>query len=322
MMTRLPFAWLMSVVVSSQLQWAPAAQAGADPAENLDLFLRAADNSTGNVLSGEDCSALQGLLESRDSESKRWQKRAEDFHQAHCRAQGENTRSSSSSPNLSDKGADAIWDGSALCNSADERLIHCEHRGENGRGLLVYAGRNSWDNSPTLVCAHYEATYRSPFEHEQQVASRCVVTEFDWRYEGLRSDVYGVKNWLYQKTLHSPLQIPAALKSQCSEVFPDAIYCTPTLIVFPESDPNRVSTCQLNTNDRILGLGAILRVGSWNSRWVCESKSLIEPDKDARLSVEERQCVPDHLGQQKTPYCRFPYMPVARRPIRTYLETK
>jgi hypothetical protein len=310
----------MSFLVTSQLQLAPQAQAGFNPAENLDLFLRASDISSGNVLNLDDCLALRLMSESRDADPNRWQKRAQAFYQAHCGEKGEKSGSAADSPTLVDKSADAIWDGTALCNTADSRLIHCEHRGENGRGLLVYAGRDSLENSPTLVCAHFEATYRSPFEHEQQIAARCVVTEFDWRYEGLRSDVYGVKNWLQQKTAHSPLQIPGALKSQCTEVFPDAIYCTPTLIVFPESDPTRVSTCQLSTHDRVLGLGAVLRVGSWNSRWVCESRSLITPDKDTRLSIEERACVPDHLGQHKTSYCRFPYMPVARKPLRTYIE--
>ncbi|MBM3383165.1 MAG: hypothetical protein FJY29_12110 [Betaproteobacteria bacterium] len=315
-------AWLMSIGVLSQLHWVSSVQAGSKPAEYLDLFLRASENSQGESLMSEDCLALRSLTEVQSTESVRWRKRAQTFFQARCAEQLTGKMGFEDAPALSDKSADAIWDGTALCSAGDQRLIRCEHRGENGRGLLVYAGRDSWDNSPTLVCAHVEATYRSPFEHEQQVAARCVVTEFDWRYEGLRSDVYGVINWLLQKAPHAPLQIPAALKSQCTEVFPDAIYCTPTLIVFPETDPTRVGICQLNTHDRVLGLGAILKIGSWNSHWVCESKSLIVPDMDSRLSVEERQCVPDHLGQHKTPYCRFPYMPVARKPVRTYIETR
>lgn len=322
MISRSLVLWTMSsFFVSSQLPWISVAQATVEIETQLDLFLRASELPSETTLSAEDCSALKNLSHSASRSEVRLQKRAKEFFSAHCSQSGEAKGASEDNTPFSDKSGNDIWDGTAQCQTSDERLIHCEHRGENGRGLVVYTGRNSLENSPSLVCAHFEGTYRSPFEQEQQIAARCVVTEFDWRYEGMRSDVYGVKNWLYQKVAHSPLQIPAALKSQCAEVFPDAIYCTPSLIVFPESDTTRVSICQLNTLDRVFGLGAILRVGSWNSRWICESKSLMVPNQDERLSVEERQCVPDHLGQHKTPYCRFPYMPVARRPVRTYLES-
>jgi hypothetical protein len=216
---------------------------------------------------------------------------------------------------------DAIWDGQAVCAAGDEQVLQCEHGSANGRGVFVYSGSESPDNHPTLVCVHFEASYLRPFEREQLVDARCVVTEFDWRYESQRSDVVGIRNWATSAVNHAPMQIPAALKNQCNQVFPDALYCTPTLIIFPDtSSRSRVGICRLRTSDSVLGLGALLRIGSWNSRWECESKSLDVPDRDERLTVEERSCIPDHLGRQQNPFCRFPYLPVARRPVRTFLD--
>lgn len=303
----------------------PVAMASQDVSSTLNLFLRAAQSNSGQRMIDSDCSELRTLAENRDANFSRYSKEAESFLQARCGAKSKGSPvhedqepPQSTTPDLQD----SVWDGTALCQTADERVLHCEHRGENGRGMFVYAGQPSLENSPSLVCAHFEATYRSPFELEQQVAARCVVTAFDWRYESQRSDALGIKTWLASRVNHSPLQIPAALKKQCAAVFPDALYCTPTLIVFPESDSTRVGVCQLKTHDRVFGLGALLRIGSWNSRWECESKSTLLPDEDERLSVEERSCVPDHLGQQMTPFCRLPYMPVARKPLRTYIETR
>ncbi len=313
----------ISILISAGVL--PVAMASQDVSSALNLFLRAAQSNSGQRMSDSDCSELRAIAENSDTNFSRFKKEAESFLQVRC---GNERRGSlayedsippqAANPDLQD----TVWDGTALCQTADERVLHCEHRGENGRGMFVYAGQSLLENSPSLVCAHFEATYRSPFELEQQVAARCVVTEFDWRYEAQRSDALGIKNWLASRVNHSPLQIPDALKKQCAAVFPDALYCTPTLIVFPESDSTRVGVCQLKTYDRVFGLGALLRIGSWNSRWECESKSTLLPDKDDRLSVEERSCVPDHLGRQMTPFCRFPYMPVARKPLRTYIETR
>lgn len=302
------------------------AHASENPTEALNLFLRAAESSPKQQLSENDCESLKTLISSSKILDQRYKVQASDYHRLLCRHQNESPRNREDDPLGQTQGsadpAHLIWDGTALCQTADERLLHCEHKPESGRGLFVYAGRSSLENSPSLVCVHYEASYRSPFELEQQVAARCVVSEFDWRYEASRSDVLGIKNWLQADVAHHPLEIPAALKEQCVSVFQDAIYCTPTFIVFPETDPTRVGICHLKTVDRVFGLGALLRIGSWNSRWECESKSLQVPDRDERLSVEERSCVPDHLGRQQTPFCRFPYLPVARRPVRTYIDIR
>lgn len=297
----------------------------AETAEKLNLFLRAMEESPAVKIGAQDCVQLKEIASSLESGSSRFRSTAERFLRSSCDGEGSQLAHQEDQDRPASKLDDpvnVVWDGVALCQTANERILHCEHKAGGGRGLFVYAGQDSLENSPSLVCVHYEATYHSPFEREQEVSARCVVTEFDWRYESSRSDVVGIKNWLSADVMHSPIQIPAALKQQCSSVFPDALYCTPTLIVFPETDSTRVGICQLKTHDRLFGLGPILRVGSWNSRWDCESKSLVIPNPDERLSVEERQCVPDHLGRQQKPYCRLPYLPVARRPLRTYLEVK
>lgn len=288
----------------------------------LNALLAAESLSSGEDLAKNDCSALAAVLQDSQAHSQRYKEVAREAFAEHCKNKGEEKDKSQDAP--SDTASQSknfqVWDGAALCRSSDERIQVCEHGSSNGRGLFVYSSTRSLENRPSLVCAHFESNYRNPFEHEQLIDGRCVITEFDWRYESARSDVYGVQNWLKSEVNHTALEIPAALKTQCSQVFPDAIYCTPTFIVFPESDESRVGVCRLQTQDRVLGLGAILRVGRWNSQWDCQSISMLVPDRDSRLSTAQRECVPDHLGEIQTRFCRFPYLPVARRPVRTYME--
>lgn len=314
-----------SILIAASLHLMPTPALGmADEraSEFLNLFLRATDGSSSGALSKEECGRLVEFSLMKSGEIARFQMVASQLFMQRCGEEVRSRRQEDGSLQHQDRNpvSGDVWDGIAVCAQGNEQILQCEHRASNGRGIFVYAGRATPENSPTLVCVHFEATYRRPFEREQLVDARCVVTEFDWRYEALRSDVSGIGNWMTKPVNHSPVQIPAALKEQCSQVFPDALYCTPTLIVFPETSGRSVGICHLKTHDSILGLGSLLKIGSWNSRWKCESKNLDIPDRDLRLSVEERSCVPDHLGQQRSPFCRFPYLPVARRPLRTFLE--
>lgn len=288
----------------------------------MNALLAAASLPVGEGMTHDDCDVLREIVNDTRLDSRRYKEAAREIVEMRCSAQNrENDKAQGASDDTVDQTQSfQIWDGTALCRKSDERIQVCEHGAANGRGLFVYSSSRSLENRPSLVCAHFESNYRNPFEQEQVVDGRCVVTEFDWRYESARSDVYGIKNWLKAGVNHTALEVPAALKAQCSQVFPDAIYCTPTFIVFPESDETRVGICRLRTHDSVLGLGAILRIGRWNSQWECQSISMAVPDRDTRLSTAERQCVPDHLGQLQTPFCRLPYLPVLRRPVRTYME--
>lgn len=298
------------------------ALAAETPTSAMNAILSAGSRGANEKLSELDCDVLRSLQKESTENTKRFQGLAEKLVNHRCNGPATENDSpvNQAADTIDPDQKFQVWDGTALCRGSDERIHLCEHNPDTGRGLFVYSSRRSLENSPSLVCIHFESNYKSPFEREQLIDGRCVVTEFDWRYESARSDVYGIKNWLRKDVNHAALEIPAILKSQCSELFPDAIYCTPTFIVFPESDESRIGVCRLKTHDRVLGIGPILRVGRWNSEWVCESVSMLVPDKDARLSSAERECVPDHLGELKTSFCRYPYLPVARRPIRTFLE--
>lgn len=294
------------------------ALASPDLDNSMNVMLRAADNNGGQGLSRDDCQQLKELSsESVSSELKRFNKVASEIVSTHCHrgAEDDSTQPQAAQPPVKVD----LWDGKSRCLMDSQRVLQCEHNGASGRGLFVYSGSESYTNSPSLVCAHFAATGRSPFELYQEVDHRCVLTEFDWRYESSRSDVQGMKTWLKTEVAHSNLQIPASLAEQCQRVFPDALYCTPTLIVLRERNPDEVSICGLKTRAQLLGLLPLLRISSLNSRWACESKSLLSPDSDQRLSVEERSCVPDHLGRLMNNYCRLPYMPVARHPVRTFI---
>ncbi|MEY2987250.1 MAG: hypothetical protein RJB13_771 [Pseudomonadota bacterium] len=310
------------LLLSVTLLLSHSALASELSASALNALLAAGSLSVGESLKENDCEVLAAVLQDNQPGSRRFKEAAQATFDSRCRGKNEENDKGQVA---SDEPIDhvqkfQIWDGDAICRTADDRIQACEHGSFNGRGLFVYSSSQSLENRPSLVCAHFELNYRSPFEYEQLIDGRCVVTEFDWRYESARSDVHGIQNWLKTDVNHSALEIPAALKTQCSLVFPDAIYCTPTFIVFPEPDDSRVGVCRLRTHDRVLGLGAIFRIGRWNSQWDCQSVSMLVPDRDSRLSVGERACIPDHLGQLQTSFCRLPYMPVARRPVRTYME--
>jgi hypothetical protein len=282
----------------------------------LNLMLQLSDKDREFGLSHDDCRRLNEFaVRAKDVEElARFVKQAS-LLLKRCESGHEDDQAAS----LPAKVDDATWDGNPHCGGAGQRVLHCEHNPVTGRGLFVFSGSETPENSPTLVCAHFEATSRSPFDYLQEVGSRCVVTEFDWRYEGLRSDVFGLKSWLKSPVGRAALRIPAALRDQCTQVFADSVYCTPTLVILPERDPNQVTICSLETKDHSFGLGPVLHINSLNSRWTCTSKLLLIPNRDERLSVAERNCVPDHLGRLMNDYCKLPYMPVSRSPVRTYI---
>lgn len=293
------------------------ATASGPLSDSMNLLLRAADNNVGNGLSLDDCRQLDELrTDAARPAHDRFKNVADRFWKKLCDDASEDGTAVQVDASPKDV---QIWDGQPLCRTGDERILHCSHNSVTGRGLFVYSGSDTTQNSPTLVCAHFSASSRSPFDYLQETGSRCVVTEFDWRYESLRSDVRGVYNWQSSPIGSAALQIPALLTEQCSKVFSDAAYCTPTLIVLREKEETSISTCALRTHDQRFGVGPFLRINSSNSRWHCERKSLLVPNKDERLSVEERSCIPDEFGRIKNDYCRLPYLPVVRRPVRTYL---
>jgi hypothetical protein len=287
-------------------------------ADALNLLLRVSDEHGDQRPNPNDCRELSELVRGAQlaADLARFKKQASELFKK-CNATHEEDDDTPTPVPV--KAVDSSWDGIPHCGLSDGRLLHCEHNPVTGRGLFALSSTSSPENSPTLVCAHFEASSRSPFDYLQEVASRCVVTEFDWRYEGSRSDVVGLKTWLKSPVGSAALRIPAVLREQCSQVFADSLYCTPTLVVLPERDSAQVTVCSLETRDYRFGFGPVLHVHSLNSRWTCESKSLFIPDKDERLSVAERSCVPDHLGRLMNDYCRLPYMPVSRTPVRTYI---
>lgn len=295
---------------------APRAHGAQQLSEMMNLFLRVADDNGGSGITAEDCRRLEEIAEDLLDTQSRFRVMAKDLLEARCLKTVEDDHQQKSTDNSA---GNAIWDGQPMCRDQNPRVLACEHNPSTGRGLFVLSGSDSPLNSPSLVCAHFEGVLRSPFDVSQEVDSRCVLTEYDWRYEGSRSDVQGMTTWVKSPARVSSLQIPMLLREQCQKVFADAYYCTPTLIILPERDPNNVSVCGLKTRDQVFGFGPILRIASSNSRWECESKSLLIPDKDVRLSVEERSCIPDHLGQLMSDNCRLPYMPVARKPLRIYI---
>lgn len=279
---------------------------------SLNLVLRTADNNAGGGVTRDDCLSLQRL----SKQQGRFQILSERILSQRCAPISENGQKQN---DTSQKVTDLPWDGKPFCKKDSSRMLECDFNSATGRGLLVLGSSDSPENSPSLICAHFAATSRSPLEYLREINARCIRAEYDWRYENTRSDIRGMLAWVNSPVGHAPITIPASLIDQCQTTFSDAFYCTPTLIVLPELKPSSLTTCALQTMDYALGLGPILRVSSLNSAWKCESKSLLTTDVDQRLSVEERSCVPDDLGRLMNHYCRLPYMPITREPWRTYV---
>jgi hypothetical protein len=285
---------------------------------DLNLILRASDNNAGRGLSKEDCGRLGVLATTSDSVTGiRFKGIAQKFFAKSCTQTPVGLLYSSALEGPADP--IVLWDGVPICQTGNSQILSCQHNAKTGRGLFIYSASDSPERASTLVCAHFEATSKNPIEFLQEVDSRCVVTELDWRYEFVRSDVQGVNTWVSSPIGQTALQMPSFLREQCRDSFSDAVYCTPTLIALPEKDSSHLTLCSLRTQDYRFGLGPILTIASSNSRWECQSKSLIVPDKDRRLSVEERACVPDQIGQLMNVYCRLPYVPVARHPLRVFI---
>ena len=106
----------------------------------------------------------------------------------------------------------------------------------------------------------------------------------------LRSDLKGLFYWIDKKTKYDPVKIPEPLMTQCKEVFKDAYFCTPTLIVLPTIEDDVVDICQMKTKNTDVRVP--LRVAKANSKWDCKSTDMKEPTFKEKLDRKEHLCVP------------------------------
>ena len=125
--------------------------------------------------------------------------------------------------------------------------------------------------------------------------------------DDLRSDIKGLFYWIDKKTKYDPVKIPQPLMTQCNEVFKDAYFCTPTLIVLPTIEEDVVDICQMKTKNTDIRV-PFLRVAKANSKWDCQSTDMKEPTFKEKLDKKEHLCVPRDSGNIKKS-CLLPYIP-------------
>ena len=125
--------------------------------------------------------------------------------------------------------------------------------------------------------------------------------------QDLRSDLKGLFNWIDKKTKYDPVKIPKPLMTQCSEVFKDAYFCTPTLIVLPTTEDDVVDICSMKTKNIDVRV-PFLRVVKANSKWDCKSVDMKVPTFKEKLDKDDHLCVPRDSGKIKKS-CLLPYIP-------------
>lgn len=211
-----------------------------------------------------------------------------------------------------------IWNTAPRCDAGERRVRLCRYSHETGRGLFLYRHDVRAAPSNYLVCALSSNSNGGPFSTSYAITSECRVSSLSWdAYLPLdpsplhmRSDVVGVLTWPDQDARGTPIELPVALATQCEQAFPEAAFCSPTLIALPVPGRGLIDVCSLRTIRRGVGL-PFIRIESASSKWRCQRMDLekrIVFDPNSPIPVGEENCVADDSGAIDGS-CQFPYVP-------------
>lgn len=208
-----------------------------------------------------------------------------------------------------------VWQSQPECTDSPRQVYRCSYNHDRGRGMFIYERPTPPVLEHFLVCAQSAGESSGLFSSGYSITSRCVVSSVDWfAYVRLdpqiriRSDVRGVLRWESGRAKTRPIQLPRFLAEQCATAFSEAIFCSPTLMVLPTTNPNVVDVCGLHSSRQALGL-QFIHISSVSSQWQCTRTDLrVQTPEPNTLSVKESECIPDSSGEVDAS-CDLPYLP-------------
>jgi hypothetical protein len=214
-----------------------------------------------------------------------------------------------------------VWQEQPHCIQDSRKVYKCSYNHDRGRGMFIYERPTPPVLQHYLVCAQSAGESSGMFGSGYSITSRCVVSTLDWyAYVRLdpqmriRSDVRGVLRWENGSALTRPIQLPRFLAEQCSSAFPEAIHCSPTLMILPTTNADLVDVCGLHSERRAFGL-QFIQISSASSRWKCTRADLrVQTPDENPHSVRESECIPDFTGMVDAS-CDLPFLPRQQYPI-------
>jgi hypothetical protein len=204
----------------------------------------------------------------------------------------------------------SVWRTQPRCNAGHGPIANCTFRHQNGRGFFTLAERGRYSFPNALACVMNAGSGNWLLESDYVISSRCLVSSVDWRAPSGRSDVLGLFQWLEEPAARKPIELPSALANQCESSFPEAAFCSPTLLVLPSKHAHKFDVCGLHTRRHSMN-GIVFRIATGTSKWKCETKDLRVVDEQKRLSDAEWHCVPNRWGNVSN-MCLLPYIPTTK----------
>ncbi len=203
-----------------------------------------------------------------------------------------------------------VWSSQPKCKERVGVIPYCEFRHTNGRGLFALSQNDKLWAPNFLVCASTAGSQQMAFGSDYLIETKCRISNVDWIAGSGRPDVQGLFYWLEQPATRTSIEIPQALAQQCDTMFPEAVFCSPTLMVLPTQKRDFVDVCSLETYLAKVDF-VVVRVSSGNSRWTCETKNLRNVDAQENLTAQEWGCVPNQFGKTDG-RCALPYIPTTQ----------
>jgi hypothetical protein len=193
------------------------------------------------------------------------------------------------------------------CNTGIGPIPNCTFNEENGRGLFTM-GQTAFQKKPNfLVCVMSAGAGSWMLHSDYIIKGRCLVSGIDWKDTPPRSDVDGVFNWLEASAHRSPIALPQPLSEQCRQAFPEAAFCSPSMVVLPTRDTNVFDICSLHSHQNQWNV-VLFRINNSNSHWDCETKDLRVVDQQIEFGGRDWECVPNVVGHVNN-RCILPFVP-------------
>jgi hypothetical protein len=215
----------------------------------------------------------------------------------------------------------SIWTSEPFCNQNSGNVLACKYSHTNERGIFILKQPNKLSFANYLVCTQSADETSGLFASGYAIKSRCELSSVHWQSyanldpsQEMRSDVKGLLNWTNQTTNSRPISMPQLLADQCATAFPEALYCTPTLMVLPTKTDEKVDVCGLQTEKWALG-AVVISITSASSKWVCTQFDLSNTVTENNLSYAEAQCIPNANSEYDSS-CDLPYIPRTQEKIR------
>ena len=211
-----------------------------------------------------------------------------------------------------------LWDGKPQCTD-EANSVACWFSFEHGgRGLFIHKNETTGN---FLVCASTAGRLDIPIHKQAVVTTQCAVSSVPWDYYAhlsgyalnQRPDIKGVLRWnTWSSSRWGKMTIPAGIQDQCATSFPDALYCSPLMLILRNSNPAKLDVCQLRTKeDNVWALG--FTFNSKTSSWTCRTEDMSVVGNNENITSSERYCLPWQVGTYNHE-CATPYIPRQEHP--------